>query len=72
MTAAVSVLGAKVEACNDDSPAAAPIQTNEHVVTVNPLLNEFVDCIDTLPSRLQLLLTEIRNIDAQVNCKPYF
>lgn len=38
-------------------------------IVVNPLLNEFVDCIENLPSRLQLLLSELRNIDAQVNIR---
>lgn len=38
-------------------------------IVINPLLNEFVDCIENLPSRLQLLLSELRNIDAQVNIR---
>lgn len=39
----------------------------ETTIIVNPLLNEFVDCIENLPNRLQLLLSELRNVDAQVN-----
>jgi hypothetical protein len=49
---------------------AVPSQrVDETTIIVNPLLNEFVDCIENLPSRLQLLLSELRNIDAQVNSK---
>lgn len=74
MTTAVSV---KVERACDDEPssddllptAVSSVAADEPVILVNPLLNEFVDCIGTLPSRLQLLLSELRGIDAQVNCK---
>ncbi len=40
----------------------------QSTVLINPWINEFIDCIENLPSRLQLLLSELRNIDAQVNC----
>ncbi len=35
----------------------------------NPFINHFVDCIENLPNNLQYLLSELRNIDLQVNGK---
>ena len=35
----------------------------------NPFFDDFVDCIENLPSRLQLLLTELRNIDVLVKAR---
>ena len=33
----------------------------------NPFVNHFVDCIENLPNNLQFVLSELRNIDSQVN-----
>jgi hypothetical protein len=38
-------------------------------IKTNPYLNDFIDCIQNLPNKLQLLLSELRNIDCQVKCK---
>ena len=35
----------------------------------NPFVNHFVDCIENLPNNLQFLLSELRDIDSQVNGK---
>lgn len=35
-------------------------------IRTNMFLNEFFDCIENLPNKLQLLLTELRNVDALV------
>ncbi len=43
--------------------------SNANRIPLNPLLSEFIDCIENLPGRLQLLLSELRNVDAEVNCK---
>ena len=40
-------------------PLTAPL-------TVNPFLGDYVDCIENLPNRIQLLLSELRNVDIQV------
>lgn len=58
----------------DGEPAIKPkipkeSQQQEQTIPINPLLSEFIDCIENLPGRLQLLLSELRNVDAQVNCK---
>ena len=39
------------------------------VIANNPFLNDFFDCIENLPSKLQILLSELRNVDSQVNGK---
>ena len=44
------------------------IPLDAHVPT-NPFLNDFVDCIENLPNRLQILLTELRSLDVQVKGK---
>lgn len=36
-------------------------------ITSNPFLNDFFDCIANLPSKLQILISELRSVDAQVN-----
>lgn len=36
------------------------------LIKTNPFFDDFVDCIENLPSRLQLLLTELRNVDLLV------
>jgi hypothetical protein len=41
-------------------------------IKTNPYLNDFIDCIQNLPNKLQLLLSELRNIDCQVKCKFFF
>ena len=41
----------------------SPINT---LITVNPYLNDYIDCIENLPNRIQLLLTELRSVDVQV------
>lgn len=33
----------------------------------NPFVNHFVDCIENLPNNLQYLISELRDIDSQVN-----
>ena len=33
---------------------------------VNPFLGDYIDCIENLPNRIQLLLSELRNVDIQV------
>ncbi|RNA40342.1 Inhibitor of growth 1 [Brachionus plicatilis] len=35
----------------------------------NPFFDDFVDCIENLPSRLQLLLSEVRNVDVLVKAR---
>ena len=32
----------------------------------NPFVNHFVDCIENLPNRIQLLLSELKSVDVQV------
>jgi hypothetical protein len=46
----------------------APVAAGDEEFTIrtNLFLSEFFDCIENLPNRLQLLLTELRNVDAQV------
>jgi hypothetical protein len=44
------------------------VPLDAHVPT-NPFLNDFVDCIENLPNRLQILLTELRSLDVQVKGK---
>ena len=39
------------------------------VLTMNPFLNDFIDCIENLPNRLQLLLSELRSVDVLSNGK---
>jgi hypothetical protein len=41
---------------------------------VNPFLGDYIDCIENLPNRIQLLLSELRNVDIQVRgeCRVYF
>ena len=38
-------------------------------IKINPFFDDFVDCIENLPSRLQLLLTELRNVDVLVKAR---
>ena len=77
MTTAVSVVEATDTMSQEDTIGIESSSTGnnknllENMIVVNPLLNEFVDCIENLPSRLQLLVSELRNVDAQVNRK-YF
>ena len=42
---------------------------DELVLTMNPFLNDFIDCIENLPNRLQLLLSELRSVDVLSNGK---
>ncbi|CAF0702821.1 unnamed protein product [Brachionus calyciflorus] len=39
------------------------------LIKLNPFFEDFVDCIENLPSRLQLLLTELRNVDVLVKAR---
>ncbi len=48
----------------EQAPASNDSSTNR--ILLNPLLSEFIDCIENLPGRLQLLLSELRNVDAEV------
>jgi len=62
--------GTKTSAHRDNtSPkeqAPAPSDSSTNRILLNPLLSEFIDCIENLPGRLQLLLSELRNVDAEV------
>lgn len=41
------------------------------LIKINPFLNDFLDCIENLPNRLQIIISELRRVDVQVNGK-YF
>ncbi len=43
------------------------LESTNKLITVNPFLNDFFDCIENLPSKLQILISELRSVDAQVN-----
>ena len=43
------------------------LESTNKRITVNPFLNDFFDCIENLPSKLQILFSELRSVDAQVN-----
>lgn len=36
------------------------------LIKTNPFLDDFIDCIQNLPNKLQILLTELRNVDNSV------
>ena len=48
---------------NKSSKHLASVDTLIHV---NPYLNDYIDCIENLPNKIQLLLTELRSVDVQV------
>ena len=55
------------ETRKEETDEASKMTILESPISLNPFINDFVDCIENLPNRLQLVLTELRNIDAQVN-----
>ncbi len=42
------------------------------LIKTSPFLTDFIDCIENLPNRLQLILSEIRNIDILIKSKICF
>jgi hypothetical protein len=52
---------------------AASVSNKDHqvssILSTNPFIDNFIDCIENIPNKLQLLFTELRAVDAQVNCK---
>lgn len=58
------------KACSSSpSPTTTTTTDDRSVIANNPFLNDFFDCIENLPSKLQILLSELRNVDSQVNGK---
>ena len=51
----------------NSSGTVGELKTDEPSIAANPFINDLVDCIENLPNRLQLILTEIRDIDVQVS-----
>lgn len=45
------------------------LDPDDALIRINPFFDDFVDCIENLPSRLQLLLTELRNVDVLVKAR---
>jgi hypothetical protein len=39
---------------------------HDTLIKTSPFLNDFIDCIENLPNKLQLLLSELRSVDVQV------
>ena len=57
---------------NKKACSSSPSTTTTYdrsVIANNPFLNDFFDCIENLPSKLQILLSELRNVDSQVDGK---
>lgn len=56
---------------NDDTAKSSASDTKSanasKRIKLNPFLNDFFDCIENLPGKLQILISELRSVDAQVN-----
>ena len=73
-----SMISKQVTSSGDESTSTSIITTSGQAnmletttIIINPLLNEFIDCIANLPNKLQLLFSELRSVDAQVNRKRF-
>lgn len=64
-SAATASSGSSRQQQRVNEPATAA--SDELVLTMNPFLNDFIDCIENLPNRLQLLLSELRSVDVLSN-----
>ena len=52
---------------NENMPTTSNNTENEEdFITINPFINDFIDCMEFLPNKLQKIATQIRNVDSLV------
>ena len=63
------VSAASAGVCHSGSGSLAKMSRSlplDAAIPTNPYLSDYVDCIENLPNKLQLVLSELRSVDAQV------